>query len=158
MATQVENEPPSRNERMKIRFSPTEKATWTLKLPISKPIAKPLPYTVIPSLWGVCNVVLDQLYIDIAPMPLKAVFRSADSLAKSAFVITLSLSRYAVPLSWIPRVCVFAGERRDVLYVDCAMTSPKLLFQSINGSISAAIITLSLFRILNPIPPVFTVI
>ena len=47
---------------------------------------------------------------------------------KSAFVITLSLSRYAVPLSWIPRVCVFAGERRDVLYVDCAMTSPKLLF------------------------------
>lgn len=49
-------------------------------------------------------------------------------IGKSEFVITLSLSRYAVPLSWIPRVCVFAGEHRDVLYVDCTMTSPKLLF------------------------------
>nr|DAH64157.1 MAG TPA: hypothetical protein [Caudoviricetes sp.] len=50
------------------------------------------------------------------------------ALVKSAFVITLLSSTYAVPLSWIPRVCVFAGERRDVLYVDCTMTSPKLLF------------------------------
>lgn len=43
----------------------------------------------------------------------------------SAFVITLVSSIYAVPLSWIPRVCVLSGDRKAVLYVDLIITSAK---------------------------------
>ena len=52
-------------------------------------------------------------------------------LAKSEFVITLVSSIYAVPLSWIPRVCVLSGDRRAVLYVDLIIASAKLLFSII---------------------------
>ena len=45
----------------------------------------------------------------------------------SEFVITLVSSIYAVPLLWIPRVCVLSGDRRAVLYVDLIIASAKLL-------------------------------
>ena len=50
-------------------------------------------------------------------------------LAKSEFVITLVSSIYAVPLSWIPRVCVLSGDRRAVLYVDLIIASAKLVLR-----------------------------
>ena len=43
----------------------------------------------------------------------------------SLLVITLLSSKYAVPLLWIPRVCVLSGDRKAVLYVDLIITSAK---------------------------------
>ena len=81
--------------------------------------------TVTPPSMPICSL------CDVLPekgdcIPVLPVFIT-NRLAKSEFVITLVSSIYAVPLSWIPRVCVLSGDRRAVLYVDLIIASAKLV-------------------------------